>query len=86
MEVQAEYVTEAEPIIAEVFNCPECDTPLGSIMLVDDKICVEINGVILYAFHGWCKLCNKLLNFTSHEAKLDRFLERRKERAKLTTT
>ena len=86
MEVQAEYVTEAEPIIAEVFNCPECDAPLGNFVVMKNKICIKMNGAIFYSLHGWCISCDAELHHTSHEAKLDRLLERRKERAKLTTT
>lgn len=85
MEALAEYVTEAEPIIADMVYCQGCGVAIGSYIQVDSQVWIEVNGLQLYVAHGKCALCDTSWHFVGSDKKLERLLQRIKDRPDLTT-
>ena len=83
-EVQATYEVKTEPIITDMVYCQGCDVAIGSYIQVDSQVWIEISGLHLYVAHGKCALCDMGWHFVGSDKKLERLLQRIKDRPKLT--
>ena len=84
MEEAAIYEVKTEPIITDMVYCQGCGVAIGSYIQVDSQVWIEINGIQLYVAHGKCALCDTSWHFVGSDKKLERLLQRIKDRPKLT--